>query len=274
MNSEQGHLVANARMYAVTEKSSAAWRGIFEWLSDRSGIPLVMVDYPPPAPLEEFWRRADLGCVLCGWPYARSKPKPRLLGSPVPLPERYGDRAVYFTDFVVRQDSVFETLEDTFQRTIGWTLKDSNFGFNLPRYHLLQYRTLKRPRLYSKSVGGLVNPLGALRAVAEGGVDVAPVDSFCHDLFKASSNPYTDLTRTIAVTKASPIPALIASPNISTDMADGLRETLLAAHLDIEVHPYLRAALVKRFEYPDPKCYEYTELVARTAEEAGYLAPG
>jgi hypothetical protein len=54
-------LLANARMYAVSEVARTAWQSVFEWLSDRSGVPLTVIDYPPPSPLADLWRRPNLG---------------------------------------------------------------------------------------------------------------------------------------------------------------------------------------------------------------------
>ena len=267
-------LLANARMYAVTKPAKAAWQSIFQWLSDRSGVLLTVIEHPPPSPLAELWAWPGLGCVLmCGWPFTRARPRPWLLAAPVPLPERYDDKAVYFSDLVVHRDSAFRTLEDTFQGTVGWTLEDSNSGFNLLRHHLLQYRSAERPRLYSRSVGQLVNPLGALRAVAEKVVDVAPIDSFCHDLFKACGHPYTSCTRTIATTAPSPMPVLIASADVPGATAEKLSAALLTAHRDPQIAPSLQAALIKRFERPAAERYRYTESLARAAEAAGYREP-
>ena len=192
----------------------------------------------------------------------------------MPLPERYRDTAVYFSDLIVHRDSRFRTLEDTFEGRVGWTLEDSNSGFNLLRHHLLQYRSIERPRLYARSVGQLVNPLGALRAVAEKVVDVAPVDSFCHDLFKVSDHPYTRCTRTIATTAPSPMPVLIASADVPAPIAETLSAALVTAHRDPQIVPSLHAALIKRFDRPDAERYRYTESLAHAAEAAGYLVPG
>jgi ABC-type phosphate/phosphonate transport system substrate-binding protein len=259
-------------MYAVSEAARVAWQSIFEWLSDRSGVPLTVIDHPPPARLADLWRRPKLGCVfMCGWPFTRARPRPWLLAAPVP--ERYEDKAVHFSDLVVHRDSSFQTLEDTFEGTVGWTLRDSNSGFNLLRHHLLPYRSAERPRLYSRSVGQLVNPLGALQAVAKGVVDVAPVDSFCHDLFKACGHPYTSCARTIARTAPSPMPALIASADVSGVIAERLSAALVTAHLDPQIGPSLQAALIKRFDRPGAERYLYTEALAHAAEIAGYPVP-
>jgi ABC-type phosphate/phosphonate transport system substrate-binding protein len=267
-------LAANARMYAVTEEADHAWREIFEWLSDRTGIGLRLIDYPPPARLSALWSSSQLGCVaMCGWPIARAERKPLLLAAPIPVLERYNDQAIYYTDLIVRNDSQFRSLSDTFGGTLGWTLEDSNSGFNMLRYHLLQHRSADRAQLYSRSVGDLVNPLGALRAVSEGQVDVAPVDSFCHDLFKAVKHPYTECTRTIETTAPSPMPALIASPDVPEATADRLSSALLDAHNDAQLSKSLESALIRRFERPDIGRYNYTERIASAAEEAGYPIP-
>ena len=159
------HLVANARMYAVTEVAAAAWRRIFRWLGQRAGVELAPLEHPPPAPLRDLWQRSDLGCTfMCGWPFARAERRPRLIAAPVPRPERYRDEPVYFTDIVVHRDSPFRRIEDTFGAVVGWTLEDSHSGFNALRHLLLGHRTPGRPKLYARSVGSLVNPLGALTA--------------------------------------------------------------------------------------------------------------
>ncbi|WJR81291.1 PhnD/SsuA/transferrin family substrate-binding protein [Bradyrhizobium sp. NP1] len=268
------YLLANARMYAVTDEAADAWAHIFEWLSDRTGVALRLVDHPPPAKLSDLWQRPHLGCVMmCGWPIAQAARKPHLLATPVPSPERYRDQPIYYTDIVVRRDRDYKSLNDTFGGTIGWTLEDSNSGFNMLRHHLLGYRSSSQHRLYSRSVGHLINPLGALRAVAEGTVDVAPVDSFCHDLLKAANHPYTALARTIETTAPSPMPALIASPDIPAATAEAVSAALLDAHNDARIAGALHAARIRRFERPDAARYRYTDHLASLAEKAGYPIP-
>src|SRR3546814_4408496 len=90
-----------------------------------------------------------------------------LLAAPVPSPARYAGRPVYMTDFVVRADAPFRSLEDTFGGRIGYTVDDSQSGCNAPRHHLLRYRTPQRPRLYSASIGPLYTPRKVIDAGSE-----------------------------------------------------------------------------------------------------------
>lgn len=57
-----------------------------------------------------------------------------------PSPERYANRAVYFTDVAVRADSPFMKIEDTFGHVVGYTLTDSMSGHVALRRHLLPFR--------------------------------------------------------------------------------------------------------------------------------------
>ncbi len=106
--------VASARMYSWSPTLTAAWRRLLEWVADRSGGGLKVLELADPYPLEELWARDDLGCVfMCGYPWAMRAERPHLLAAPVPSPARYDGRPIYFTDFVVRADSDYRSLEDT-----------------------------------------------------------------------------------------------------------------------------------------------------------------
>lgn len=114
----------------------------------------------------------------------------------------------------------------------------------MPRYHPLRYRQHSTDRLYAHSLGGLINPLGALTAVAEGRVDVAPVDSFCHDLLRASEHPVTQVTRILDRTEIL-MPVLVASSDISRQDARMISDALLTADRSSEAAPLLKATLME-----------------------------
>ncbi len=267
-------LGVNARMYSVTLASTAGWAAIFTWLRKKTGVALEIVDHPPPAPLADLWRRPQLGCVvMCGWPFASAGPRPHLLAAPVPSSARYHGKPEYWSDLVIRADSPFEQLKDTFGGTIGWTIEDSHSGFNMMRHHLLPYRRANDQKLYARSVGGLVNPLGALNAVAEGRVDIAPIDSFCHDLFRAADHPLTRQVRIIDQTAPSPIPVLMASHDVEKSQARALSNALLEAHSEPNMAPHLEAAQIARFVRPEVEGYARGKMLDDAARKAGYFMP-
>ncbi|MDB5631594.1 MAG: transporter substrate-binding protein, partial [Tardiphaga sp.] len=204
-------LIANARMYAVAPGAAQAWKRLFAWLAAHSGVDLEAIDHAAPAPLEELWSRSDLGCAfMCGFPFARSQSRPKVVAAPVPSDPRYGGLPVYFTDLVVRADSAFQTLEDTFGKRLGYTVETSHSGFNALRHHLLPFRRDERPKLYAETIGPLVTPRRVIEALLADEIDIGPLDGFALDLVRRHAPALAARLRIVATTDAAPIPLLIA----------------------------------------------------------------
>jgi ABC-type phosphate/phosphonate transport system substrate-binding protein len=268
-------LIANARMYAVTPAVRDAWRRLFDWLARHAGVPLVTIDHAAPAPLEALWGRDDLAAAfMCGFPFASAVPRPRLVAAPVPSPPRYRGQAVYCTDFVVRQDSRFRRLTDTFGSRIGWTVNHSQSGFNAVRHHLLRYRSGKSEPLFTASIGPLVTPRRVIEAVLEGAIDVGPLDSYVHDLLTRHEPETASKLRTIDATAMTPIPSLIASPATPPAVVERLRRSLLAASAEPEAAAILDGLLLAGFAEIDAADYERFPAQAAEALAAGYFLPG
>src|SRR5258708_1757207 len=108
-------MIANARMYSVTPHVAALWRGLLAAILEGADKPIEIVDHAPPAPISELWKRPDKAAVfMCGLPYSLATPQPTLVVAPLPSPAAYAGRACYWSDVVVRADSPFQSLEQTF----------------------------------------------------------------------------------------------------------------------------------------------------------------
>ena len=264
-------LVANARMYAVTPVAAAAWRALFDQVARDSGVPLTYIDHAAPAPLEALWARDDLGAAfMCGYPFALAAHRPRLLAAPVPSPSRYGGRPQYCTDFIVRADSRFARLSDTFGGRIGWTVAHSQSGYNAVRHHLLAHQGAEP--LYRNWIGPLVTPRRVIDAVLADEIDVGPLDSYVHDLLRRHDPATTSRLRVVESTAMTPIPPLIASPWVDDETALRVRETLLACDGE-KMRAALDALLVSRFAEADASTYDLYPRWAREADAGGVPAP-
>src|SRR3989442_4246651 len=205
--------IASARMYSWSPTLTAAWRRLLEWVAARSGGALKVLELADPYPLEELWARDDLGCVfMCGYPWAMRSERPHLLAAPVPSPPRYEGRPIYFTDFVVRADSAYRTLEDTFGGRIAYSIEHSHSGYNAARFHLLGYRRPDRATFYSAVVGPLHRQLPVIDAVLDGPADVWPVDAYGLELRPPSAAEPARRLRVVASTLRAPTAPLVASP--------------------------------------------------------------
>lgn len=268
-------MIANARMYGVTPRVASAWRELFAWAGQRADVDLHWIDHAFPAPLGELWSRPDLGCAfMCGWPFARSNPQPKLIAAPVPSPARYGGRPVYFTDLVVRATSDFRTLEDTFGGRLGYTVEDSQSGYNAPRHHLLKFRRPVRPTLYKEAVGPLVTPRRVIEAVLDDRIDAGPLDSYVHDLLRRHAPDLASQLRVVATTEPAPIPPLIAASARDDESVARLRDAFLEVGKRPELTKLRESLLLKGFAAVRPETYRVTIDRERAAIAAGYSRPG
>jgi ABC-type phosphate/phosphonate transport system substrate-binding protein len=217
-------------MYAVAPVAEDAWRALLIHISEEAGVPLAYLIYSAPLPLDQLWTRPDLGAVLmCGFPIALGLAPVSPIAAPIPAAPWAGGRAVYRTDLVVRADSRFQTLTDTFTGRLGWTVEHSQSGFNALRHHLLRYRSSKRPKLYRDVVGHLITARKVVDSILTGEIDVGPIDGYWHSLFALHYPDLAAQLRTVESTTLSAAPAFVASQQLSTEAVKRLCDAFVGA---------------------------------------------
>jgi ABC-type phosphate/phosphonate transport system substrate-binding protein len=260
-------LIANARMYSSgAPAAAAAWTSLLNWVVTRAGCGFEVLDYPPPKPLDAFWARADLGCAfMCGLPYARD-PRPLTpIIAPVVRGARYAGRPIYFTDIVVRSDSPYRTLEDTFGGRIGYTVHHSQSGYVALREHLLPYRLRIGHSPYRKVVGPLYGARDIVDALLAGRIDVGPLDSYVHDLIGNLQPDIGAQLRTVATTRASPIPLFVATAPIGHDLVGKLQAAFMSAARAEKLKAERDMLLIADFVIPEQAPYQALRARAEAA---------
>jgi ABC-type phosphate/phosphonate transport system substrate-binding protein len=219
--------VANARMYSVNAAAALAWKELFGWLARESGVDLSVIDHAFPSPLSELWSRPDLACAfMCGFPFVLAAQRPRPVAAPVPVGAPVRGRPVYATRLVVRADSKFNSIEDTFGGRLGYTVEDSHSGYNALRHHLLPYRARHGARLYRESIGPLFTPRRVMEALLTGEIDVGPLDSFALDLMRRHQPDLAAQIRVVSTTDPAPIPFLVAASGCPDEVVSALQQAL------------------------------------------------
>ena len=268
------NFVSNARMYSVTPEAEAAWQALLAHVSEAAPVPLTYIPYPAPQPLETLWGRNDIGCVfMCGYPIALKLADVVPIAAPVPALAWARNRPSYRSDFIVRRDSRFGTLEDTFGGTFGWTVAHSHSGFNAPRHHLLQYRTAERPKLYANVKGNLVTARAVLDAVIAGEIDTGPLDAYWHALLARHKPELVRDIRVVASTALAPIPAFVASPWLGLPAINRLRTAFANAHKAEWFAPLAERLLIRGFVPVKSADFAQTLTWHQEALAAGYLEP-
>src|SRR5262245_5335943 len=269
-------MIASARMYSWSPSLLAAWRRLLQRVSAHAGVPLDVLDpSAEPTSLDDLWARPDMGCVfMCGYPWVMREKRPHLLAAPVPSPPRFGGRADYVSDFIVRADSAFAALPDTFGSTIAYSTEHSHSGYNAPRFHLLPYRTPERPQLYTTVLGPFIRQRPVIEAVLDGRADVAAVDGYGLDLLRRHEPAMVAGLRIIATTAPAPAPPVVASPGIDARTRARITEALLSIHEAPAMSGTLEELLLARFVRVEPDAFDIFLERERAAEAAGYSKLG
>jgi ABC-type phosphate/phosphonate transport system substrate-binding protein len=266
--------IMNARMYAVTPAVEAAWRSLLERITAEAGVSFDYVPYPAPQPLETLWTRPDLGCVfMCGYPVALKMANIVPLAAPIPRAAWAAGRPVYRSDLIVREDSPYRALEDTFGGRAGWTVEHSHSGFNAFRHHLLRYRTASRPSLYGEMVPQMVTARAILDAVREGRIDVGPLDAYWHLLIARHNPSLTAGIRVLDSTDVATVPAFVTATSTPSWLVDALRIAFADASRRAWFDEHADALLIDGFAAVDATAYGRTLDWDWEAKTAGYPYP-
>lgn len=243
--------VANARMYSVSPEVAALWRELLSAIIARAGVSATVIDYPAPAPLADLWSRPDKAAVfMCGLPFSRAEPQPVLMAAPVPSPPEFRGQPQYWSDFVVRADSDYRTLDDTYGGRIAFTVPDSQSGCIAALSHFMSAAPRDTP-LFQEVIAPTVTPLANLTAVVNGAADVAPIDAYALRLLRAYRPDLTDQIRIVGETAPTPIPPLVAS-----QASPALRAAFLEAHRIDSIKVLMDSLFLQRFDGPAAGAYE------------------
>lgn len=265
--------IACSRMYDVTPGARAHWHALVRVVAGEAGVAIECIDHAAPAPLPDLWARDDLALAfMCGFPLATRYPALRPLAAPVTVLAA-GERPTYRSVWLVRAESTFATLADTFGHRIGWTVEHSHSGFVAPRHGLLALRSASRPRLYREAVGPLGDPRAALAALGAGRVDVVALDAYWWWLLRRHEPDAASAARAIGETGDAPMPPLVCSAGLPLAAGTALAAALEAAADDGNARPHLDALGVRRFAAVVRADYAGLADCERAARAADYLLP-
>jgi ABC-type phosphate/phosphonate transport system substrate-binding protein len=254
-------------MYNLSPRISTLWDQLFHWLADRSGVELEVIAHAAPAPLSELWARPDMGAVfMCGFPFSQLSPaeRPQPLAAPVSLADWANGQPVYTSHIVAARDKQL-TEADLATARWGWTVRDSQSGYNAPREFFAMLAN--RPSA-AQTVGSLLNPRGVVDAIRSDTIDVGAIDAYAFQLMAMHEPDMIAPLRIVATTKPAPFPLLVAARQQSADIVDALRAALLGAHQDTEGSDILASLGLSAFAKPDVAAYDQLPIRARAIDAA------
>ncbi|OGX18126.1 MAG: hypothetical protein A3K83_01740 [Omnitrophica WOR_2 bacterium RBG_13_44_8b] len=185
--------------------------------------------------------RIDVAFV-CGGPYVDGHDKfgLQLLAAP-----QVDGKAVYYSYIIVRKDSGIGRFEELKGKTFAFVDPLSNSGRNYPAY-LLQQAGESAETFFSEYLYSYAHDT-SVRAVAEGIVDGAAVDSLIWNYMEKNNSPFAKATRIIKISPPYGIPPVVVRPGLNRDLKDTLKIILLEMHLDSEGGEILKRMGIEKF---------------------------
>ncbi len=266
--------ITSTRMYDVAPAAKAAWHALLQAAHRAAGLEVEFIEHGWPTPIGELWTRPGLcGAFMCGWPFACALADGRhytAVASVVPDFPGYEGQARYRSEFLVRADSTWTTLEDARGSRYGWMVRDSQSGWNAPRATLSALGSAPARAFFSEVSGPYGNPHGLLRALSEGAFDLTAIDGWYLDLIRAHEPARLSQVRSLAFTPWTPNPLLVAGPDVDPAAVARLKAELLGMHEQPQHAALLRQAHVARFVPADVQAYGTLIDMAQRASARGY----
>jgi ABC-type phosphate/phosphonate transport system substrate-binding protein len=147
-------------------------------------------------------------------------------------------------------------------------VRDSHSGYVALREHLVPYRLARDAPLYGEVVGPLVSPRAVVEALGDGRIDVGPLDSYAHDLMRANEPQLAAQLRTVATTRAAPVPPFVATAPLAPDAVQNLQAAFAQAGAAPELQKLRDTLRLAKFVVPRPEDYE--TFYARSAASERY----
>lgn len=228
------------------------YKPLLDYLAERLDRPVELLQRLTYAEINELVRtgHADLG-FICGGAFVEGEREGYMELLVVP---QIGGLTTYRALIIVAASSPYVSFDELRGKRFAFTDPLSNSG------HLyVQYRLALRgetPDSFFSDTIYTYSHDNAIRAVAQGVVDGATVDSLVYDFLVQSEPELGRRLRVIERSQPFGIPPVVVHPGLDPALKALLREALLEMHEDPKGRQALAALRTDRFVLPNPVAYE------------------
>jgi phosphonate transport system substrate-binding protein len=253
----------------MAENSEPFCQNVAAYIQTRLGI---KTGYINDILWQERERLFDEGKIqilwLCGLPYVHKADLRgsdiELLAVPVPAGPRYEGRPVYFSDFVVRKDSRFQTFEELRGSVWAYNEARSHSGYNIVRARLSELGETRG--FFGKVVESGAHQI-SLQMILSSQVDGAAIDSTVLEWLVSQLSSMGEQIRIIDTFGPSPIPPWVVAKRVPEITRKKLRKLLLQMNGDPSGRSVLARARIARFTLSRDSDYDPIRRMARAAEQ-------
>jgi phosphonate transport system substrate-binding protein len=237
----------------ITPKEGMGYyRDFLRYIQEKIGTKVEYVDREGYAEINELLKNGQLeAAFVCSGPYVDGHEQFGL--ELLAAPQAYG-AAVYYSYIIVPKESAVRTFAELRGKRFAFTDPLSNTGKLVPTYMLA--RIDETPESFFKEYIFTKAHDKSIKAVAQGIVDGAAVDSLIWEYLNAMSPEFTAQTRILEKSPPYAIPPLVVPHGLSPDLKEKLRQVVLNAHTDAKGQAILRQMRIDRFVTIEDGAYD------------------
>jgi len=222
------------------------------YIEKRLGQPIQLVDRGNYDEINRLLETKDIDAAfVCAGPYVEGKQRFGLQLLAMPLVK---GKAVYHSYIIVPSGSPARKLEDLRGKVFAFTDPKSNSGKLVPTYILS--RMNETPQHFFGKVEFTYGHDKSIRAVAEGIVDGAAVDSLIWEYLARKHPELTAKTRILLRSEPYGIPPFVVRPGVDEGVKKRLQGILLQAADDDEGRRILKGMMIDSFIAGDDRNYD------------------
>lgn len=241
------------------------YQQLADYMGDKLGRPVELVQGKTYAEINDLVKSGDVALALvCTNPYLQGQQDfgMELLVAPLVRGEPY-----YYSLLIVRRDLDASSLEDLRGKTFAFSDPLSNTGRLAPLYQLA-LRGETPDSFFSRSIFTYSHD-NSIRAVAEGVVDAAAVDSLVYDYLPVTEPDMMAKIKVIEKWGPFGINPFVVNPGLDPALKTQLRNVFLNMDKDSRGQELLAEFMVDRFIVPDDSIYDSVREMRSYLQERG-----
>jgi phosphonate transport system substrate-binding protein len=237
----------------ITPKEGVVYyRDLLRYIQDRIGEKIKYVDRESYAEINEMLETGKLeAAFVCSGPYTVGRKKFGL--ELLVAPQAYG-ATVYYAYILVAKDSAAQSFQELRGKRFAFTDPLSNTGRLVPIYMLAKMN--ETPESFFKATIFTQSHDKSIKAVAQGIVDGAAVDSLIWEYLNTTNPEFTSRTRILQRSPAYALPPVAVPRNLDQGLKARMKQAFLNAHLDPKGKQILRKMKIDKFVEIDDRAYD------------------
>lgn len=234
------------------EEGYAYYKRLLDYIGKKLDMKVNFVEKNTYAEVNALLKNGSIDVAfVCGGPYVEGHDEFGLELLAAPLVE---GKTVYYSYIIVGKNSGIGKLEDLRGRVFAFADPMSNTGKLVPTYML--HKMGEDPQNFFREYVYTYSHDNSIKAVAQGIVDGAAVDSIVWNYMNKRNDKYTKETKIIQVSDPYGIPPVVVRPGLNNDLKKKIKIVLLNMHNEAEGREILENMLTDRFVEVDDSNYD------------------